>query len=49
MRLVGTRFATGQTVGLAESVMARSEVKTIIAGDEDSVASGIYAVVMKKR
>jgi hypothetical protein len=44
---VGTRFATGQTVGLAESVMACSEIKTIIAGGEDSVASGIYADVLK--
>jgi hypothetical protein len=48
MRVVGTCFATGQAAGLAASIMARSENKTIPPGDEDSVASGIHAEVLKE-
>jgi hypothetical protein len=48
MRVVGTCFATGQAAGLAASFMARSENKTILPGDEDSVASGIHAEVLKE-
>lgn len=48
LRVVGTCFATGQAAGLAASIMARSEGKTILPGDEDSVASGIYAEVLKE-
>lgn len=48
LRVVGTCFATGEAAGLAASIMARSESKTILPGDEDSVASGIYAEVLKE-
>ena len=48
MRVVGTCFATGQAAGLAASVMVLSEQKTILPGQEDSVAPSIYAQVLKE-
>jgi hypothetical protein len=48
LRVVGTCFATGQAAGLAASAMARSDNKSIPSGGEDSVASGIYAEVLKE-
>jgi len=48
LRVVGTCFATGQAAGLAASAMARSDNKSIPCGGEDSVASGIYAEVLKE-
>ena len=48
LRVVGTCFATGHAAGLAASVMARSENKTIPRGGEDAVAPAIHAEVMRE-
>lgn len=48
LRVTGTCFATGQAAGLAASAMVLSDDKSIPCGGEDSVASGIYAEVLKE-
>jgi hypothetical protein len=48
LRVAGTCFATGQAAGLAASAMVLSDDKSIPCGGEDSVASGIYAEVLKE-
>lgn len=48
LRVAGTCFATGQAAGLAASAMVLSDNKSIPCGGEDSVASGIYAEILKE-
>jgi hypothetical protein len=48
LRVAGTCFAVGQAAGLAASAMVLSDGKSIPCGGEDSVASGIYAEVLKE-